>query len=715
MPIPFDELENQEPQPRVASWLRFVEDANGTGVNAALFQTTETGEAVDFCFTRAELREFGGSGHAARGRAVGYLLKKLLPEVASSPTLALGLADEIPAWVFNEAVQLRIPFCLISASPDSADVSSERLDGDGLSVVWQGDRPPASTDAKRLFDEVMAWDDSLEPFRRADKALAEAFADEHVKALASVAGLSTVVTLHSMESGERLHEHEPTAAVSLPQRTNPSPDSQMTLAQRLWAVLRAPPVRLRQVRLERRGELMPFQRDGVQALMENRCLLLADDMGLGKTIQAIVALRLLRAQREIASCLVAAPAGVLDQWRRELDKWAPELSAIIIRGSASDREWQWKADRDVILVSYDTLRSDFSSRDESMVRLKTWDVVVADEAQRVKNRNSTSDALKGLRRRRSWALTGTPVENDEEELASIMEFVDQDEAGMTRRYRAGWELRERHQELQLRRKKSDVLEDLPPKQETKISIQLGSRQRNSYEKAEQDGIVYLKSLGTEISVGHVLELITRLKQICNADPKTGESSKLSDIKQRLGQLAVQGHKALVFSQYTSDHAGVAAAARYLQEFSPLTITGDMPQEDRDGAIRRFRDRPEHKVLILSLRAGGLGLNLQEASYVFHLDRWWNPAVERQAEDRSHRLGQTVKVNVIKYSCAGTIEERIDRILESKQEVFDRLVDDVSLDISAQMSSQELFGLFGLEVRVLHPELAEEASASESMR
>ena len=695
MPIPFDDLEDQSTKPGIVSWLRFVEDANGTGVDAALFQTSEDGGPVDFCFTRASLCEFSGHGSDAKGRAVFHLLKKLLPEVASSPTLVLGLADEIPEWVLDKALRVRIPFCLISASPDSAKAFSNRSDGDRLPGLWQDARPPAGSEAQRRFDEVMSWDDPLEPFRRAAKALAEAFEDEHVAALTSVSGLSTVVTLHSLADGEDLPDNQSVAATGLPQQANPV-DVRLTLAQRLWAVLRAPPTRLRQVQLERRGELMPFQREGVQALVENRCLLLADDMGLGKTIQAIVALRLLRARREIASCLVAAPASVLDQWRREIDKWAPELSAIIIRGSANDREWQWKAGRDVTLVSYDTLRSDFSNSDDSIVRLKTWDVVVADEAQRVKNRNSTSDALKGLRRRRSWALTGTPVENDEEELASIMEFVDQDEAGMPKRYRAGWEMRERHQEVQLRRKKADVLEDLPPKQETKISIQLGPKQRRSYDKAEQEGIVYLKSLGAEIGVRHVLELITRLKQICNADPKTGESSKLSDIKQRLEQLAAQGHKALVFSQYTSDNAGVVAAANYLQEFSPLIITGEVPQQDRDGIIRQFRDRPEHKVLILSLRAGGLGLNLQEASYVFHLDRWWNPAVERQAEDRSHRFGQTVKVNVIKYSCVGTIEESIDGILESKQEVFDRLVDDVSLDLSAQMSSQELFGLFGLE-------------------
>ena len=441
---------------------------------------------------------------------------------------------------------------------------------------------------------------------------------------------------------------------------------------------------------------MPFQRDGVRALLDSHRLLLADDMGLGKTVQTVAALRILRARHEIKSCLVAAPASLLDQWRREIAKWAPELTAIIVRGSASDRSWQWDADVDVNLVSYDTLRSDFGGSTRSQVRQKTWGLVVADEAQRVKNRNDTSDALKGLQRTRSWALTGTPIENDEEELASILEFVDHDGAAPQRRYRPGVELLARHRELQLRRKKGDVLDDLPPKQVSKLTIELSARQRASYDKAEQDGIVYLKSLGAEVSVTHVLELITRLKQICNADPQTGESSKLADIKSRLEQLETQGHRALVFSQYVSDTAGVAAAANYLRDLTPLTITGDMPQEERSEVIERFKSRGEHKALILSLRVGGLGLNLQEASYVFHLDRWWNPAVERQAEDRSHRMGQTVKVNVIKYSCASTIEERIDRILEEKQDIFDQLIDDVSLDLSTQMSLEELFGLFDLE-------------------
>lgn len=444
------------------------------------------------------------------------------------------------------------------------------------------------------------------------------------------------------------------------------------------------------------GDLMPFQKAGVRALVGSERLLLADDMGLGKTLQAIAALRILCAQRVAEAILVVAPAGLLDQWRRELEKWAPELRAIIVRGPIADRAWQWGADVHVTLVSYETLRSDFGSNKRALVRRKIWDVLIADEAQRIKNRNATSDAMKGLQRRRSWALTGTPLENDEEELASILEFVDH--AGLTssRHYRPGLELLNRHRQLQLRRKKGDVLDDLPAKQTTEVFLPLRARQKESYDRAEREGIVYLKSLGAHVRVQHVLELIMRLKQICNADPETGHSSKLRDIRERLGRLVAQGHRALVFSQYTSVTFGVAAAASYLEAFNPLTLTGDMPQSERASIIERFKTTDAHKALILSLRVGGVGLNLQEASYVFHLDRWWNPAVEHQAEDRSHRFGQTAKVNVIKYSCTGTIEERIDAILKRKQDLFDQLIDDVSLNLSARLSSEEIFGLFGLD-------------------
>ena len=261
-----------------------------------------------------------------------------------------------------------------------------------------------------------------------------------------------------------------------------------------------------------------------------------------------------------------------------------------------------------------------------------------------RTRNDTSRSLKGLNRVRSWALTGTSIESHEEELASILEFVDHDQDGQSKRYQPGPELFSRHRQLQLRRKKGDVLEDLPEKQVTLLPIGLHATQRASYNKAEQEGVVYLRSLGRDITIQHVLELITRLKQICNADPENGESSKLDDIRERLELLADQEHKALVFSQYTSDTAGVATAASYLRDFNPLVITGDVPLPDRPAIIERLKN----------------------------------------------------KVNVIKYSCTDTIEDRIDAILARKQDLFDRLVDDVSMDLSSRLSREELFGLFGLE-------------------
>ncbi len=698
MPIQHNDLRTESAPSDAVAWLRFIEEGEGNEMRAALFQTSAQGEPLDFCFSRVVRHESAGPLTTAKPKVLSSLANSLFGAATSSPALILALASEMPADTFIEEIRAGPPLCRIAEASVETDEDSPPGASSNARYrsLWVASHSAEDSRANRLVNDTMNGVDPLEPFERAANGLEEAFRDERIRAATTIPGLSTVISLSALPQRPVFPVNRSSATQEAVGETHPFVQPLPTLAERLWALLAKPLEQNRDIRLSWPGELMPFQREGVQALLDNYQLLLADDMGLGKTLQAIAALRILRARREIGSCLVAAPAGLLDQWRREIAKWAPELSAIIIRGSTADRGWQWAAERDVTLVSYDTLRSDFGNNPPSPVRRRTWDVVVADEAQRIKNRNDTSDALKGLQRTRSWALTGTPIENHEEELASVLEFVDHDGSVPPKRYRAGAELLRRHGELQLRRRKGDVLEDLPPKQVTKVVIDLNARQRDRYDKAERDGIVYLKSLGAEVGVRHVLELITRLKQICNADPETGESSKLDDIKDRLQQLAAQGHKALLFSQYVSDTSGVAAAASYLNDFNPLAITGELPQPERADTIARFKAGDEHTVLIMSLRAGGLGLNLQEASYVFHLDRWWNPAIENQAEDRSHRFGQTVKVNVIKYSCSGTIEERIDEILERKQALFDELIDDVSLDLSTRMSRDELLGLFGLE-------------------
>ncbi len=440
--------------------------------------------------------------------------------------------------------------------------------------------------------------------------------------------------------------------------------------------------------------LLPFQAKGVRVLSERSSLLLADDMGLGKTIQAVAAMRILIHRRQVRAALVVVPAGLVAQWRGEIERWAPELRVSTIHGEPGDRAWRWRVPAHAYLISYETLRVDFTGNPHASVA-RQWDLVILDEAQRIKNADTDiSRVCKRLRRQRSWALSGTPLENSVDDLASILQWVERAPP------RSAWhvvtpaELRERLREVQLRRRKADVLQDLPPKLFSSIVLPLTESQRLAYDRAEQQGIVELQSLGTAVRIQNVLELIVRLKQICNFDPASGRSSKLLDLRDRVHTLVAEGHKALVFSQFANRENGAKAIAARLG-VPALSYTGDLSPNERERVLDRFRRDDEWKVLVLALRAGGQGLNLQQASYVIHFDRWWNPAVEQQADSRSHRLGQQYPVNVYAYVSEGTIEERVERILMDKQALFDEIVDDATIDMASHLTPDELFGLFGL--------------------
>lgn len=449
--------------------------------------------------------------------------------------------------------------------------------------------------------------------------------------------------------------------------------------------------------LEWPAALYPYQQDGVLLLVQQRELLLADDMGLGKTVQAIAALRALLRAGDIQRSLIVVPASLVYQWREALGTWAPDLRVSTVRGSPEVRSRQWAVDAHIYLTTYEAIRADLvPGRTTGPGRL--WDLVVLDEAQRIKNRGtSISSVCKRIPRQRSWALTGTPLENTIDDLASVLEFLQPNSEGlMPAPLAADRAMLEHHRALQLRRRKVDVLTQLPPKTVHRVPLELDGVQRATYERAEREGIVELRARGETVRITHILQLIMKLKQICNICPESGQSVKLDDLSERAETLTAEGHRALVFSQFTDDLFGVRAIASRLAAYRPLTYTGAMTQLERQNMIVLFKNDVRFRLFVISLKAGGQGLNLHDASYVVHFDRWWNPAVERQAEDRSHRLGQQLPVTVYGYVCVGTIEDRIEELLIQKQQLFDRVIDDVSLRLDTLLSRDELFGLFGLE-------------------
>jgi len=319
-------------------------------------------------------------------------------------------------------------------------------------------------------------------------------------------------------------------------------------------------------------------------------------------------------------------------------------------------------------------------------------VIVADEAQRIKSADAAvAMALKSLPHGRVWALTGTPLENRPADVASILELVIPDDP------EPGRALRERLAAVQLRRRKAEVLPELPPKIETELVLPMSAEQRTAYDRAERQGLVQLRAEGGAVRITSVLELIVRLKQLCNFDPTTGASAKLADLKDRLAILQETGERSLVFTQFTDDTYGAHAIARGLSAHRPLVLTGAMTLDERARVVDRFRSDARHAVLVLSLRAAGVGLDLQDASYVFHFDRWWNPAVEDQATDRSHRIGQSRPVHAYTYALDDTVEERTAEILREKRLLFDQVVEGAGLRPEGTFSREELLRVAGLRV------------------
>ncbi len=436
-------------------------------------------------------------------------------------------------------------------------------------------------------------------------------------------------------------------------------------------------------------EPFPYQFDGIAFLFPRYAAVLADEMGLGKTMQAISTMRMLLCSGEVRNVLLVCPKPLVTNWMRELRVWAPEIPVAIIEGDANRRQWLWRnPSAPIKIANYELLMRD---RELVLEGGLHFDLVALDEAQRIKNRNSTTSEIAcAIPRTRSWALTGTPIENSPEDLVGIFEFLSPgyltSEMGLKAMAQAAGD-------YILRRTKDMVLEDMPPKMFRDADIDLTQEQWATYAMAEQEGVIRLQEMEEDLTIQHVFELVLRLKQICNFDPLTGASSKLERLVADMEEISASGHKAILFSQWVNSIDQMRPA---LERFNPVEYHGRIPHKKRDGVIEQFKQDPKCSIILMSYGAGSVGLNLQFCQYVFLFDRWWNPAIEDQAINRAHRIGAAGPVTVTRMLAINTIEQRIAEVLDMKRQMFDAVFSAADAPKSNGLTRDEIFGLFNLK-------------------
>ncbi len=431
----------------------------------------------------------------------------------------------------------------------------------------------------------------------------------------------------------------------------------------------------------------PYQYSGIAFLLPRQAAILADEMGLGKTMQAITTIRLLLRAGMVRSVLLICPKPLVTNWRREFKMWSPEINTVVVEGNAVKRQAVWNARLPVKITNYELV-----TRDQPLIEScdHEYDLVVLDEAQRIKNISSnTSKVVRSIRRKRSWALTGTPVENSSQDLVGIFEFLKK---GYLSSEMPARKIARESRDYILRRTKDQVLDDMPPKLIRDAELELTDEQQTTYEQAESAGVIRLNEIGDALTVQHVFELVLRLKQICNFDPATGSSCKIQRLEADLAEVIASGKKAIVFSQWVETLKKIGARFSHA---NPLEYHGRVPSRERDGILKQFQDDPTSHLLLMSYGAGSVGLNLQFCRYVFLFDRWWNPAVEDQAINRAHRLGSAGSVTVTRFLTTNTIEERINEVLEAKRELFDMMLEGTDHVRGAKMSKDDVFNLFHL--------------------
>jgi superfamily II DNA or RNA helicase len=474
------------------------------------------------------------------------------------------------------------------------------------------------------------------------------------------------------------------------------------------------------------GRLRPYQERGFHWLGFlarwglGACL--ADDMGLGKTVQTLV--HIAREREEVPGkppVLLICPTSVISNWQHEAARFTPALSVLVHHGTARAKEEAAFLDiagaQDLVITSYSLLHRDFAT----LARL-AWSGVILDEAQNIKNPESKqSRSARSLQGDYRIALTGTPVENNVGDLWSLMEFLNPGLLGSQAEFKrkffvpiqasrdpaAAEHLKKLTAPFILRRLKTDktVIADLPDKLEMKVYCTLTREQASLYAAVIEEAMPKLDSASGIQRKGMVLAMLSKLKQICNHPAQflkdnsaiPDRSGKLARLVEMLEEVLEGGERALVFSQFAEMGAILKRHLEVTFGREVLFLHGAVPKARRDAMVARFQkeDDAGPPIFLLSLKAGGTGLNLTAASRVFHFDRWWNPAVEQQATDRAFRIGQHRNVFVHKFLCSGTLEEKIDAMIERKRSVAQTIIG-AGEDWVTKLSTTELRELFALQ-------------------
>jgi len=471
------------------------------------------------------------------------------------------------------------------------------------------------------------------------------------------------------------------------------------------------------------GQLRPYQVRGyswlrfLQRWGLGACL--ADDMGLGKTPQTLALLQHAWESGERRPTLLICPTSVITNWQKEAARFTPQLPVLVYHGLGRTKGTAFKkqaAQQALVLSSYALLHRDFE-----VLKEVAWAGVVLDEAQNIKNpETNQAQAARALPAQFRIALTGTPVENNVGDLWSILEFLNPGFLGRQSDFKrrffvpiqtgsdpaAAQRLQRLSGPFILRRLKTDksIIADLPEKNEMKVFCTLTKEQASLYAAVVEDASAALDEAEGIRRKGVVLATLTKLKQACNHPAQLlgdnsaipGRSGKLARLTEMMEEVLAAGDRALIFTQFREMGDIIR---RHLQEtfgHEVLFLHGGVTKKARDRLVERFQseDGAAPRIFLLSLKAGGVGLNLTRANHVFHFDRWWNPAVENQATDRAFRIGQTKNVQVHKFLCAGTIEEKIDEMIERKQAVASQVIG-AGEGWLTELSTAELKELFAL--------------------